>query len=208
MANGALPLYDMPPYYLTALVNLFGPAQRVAGFFERSAMLDGAGGSEDVVAASASVEFSGLVAQLSFVWGADLRDELPFLAVFGTDGEVRLPNPNVFDGPATVRKYSEAEWHELPGSRQEAGLPANLRGLGVSDLARAIRDRRPARAGGEIAAHVVEVSDAIVSSAQAGRRVELKSSCVPAAPLTQHERRELLAGLLVASSDEGDDPVV
>jgi predicted dehydrogenase len=204
VADGTLPLYDMAPYYLTAMVDLFGPAQRVVAFYDdRSTASSGTGGGRDVVAASASVEFSTLVAQLSFVWGTSQRQELPFVSVFGTDGEVRLSNPNAFDGPAILRRYSEGECRELPDSKQEATLPANLRGLGVADAARAIRDRRPPRASAEVAAHVVDLIDCIVLSARSGRRVEVTTRCAPPAALSDGERSELLDGLLVTSGGEG-----
>lgn len=193
LPGGAFPLYDMAPYYLTAMVELFGPARQVVGAFQDGSAREDDG---DVFASAASVEFSAVVAQLSLVWGTTYRREVPFVAVFGTDGEVRLPNPNAFDGPVKLRKYAAARWDEVDGSRQAPGLPSNLRGLGVSDMARAIRDGRPPRADAAVAAHVVELIEAIVASAGSGRRVQLATSCARPAPLADDERSELLAGLL------------
>jgi predicted dehydrogenase len=190
-------LYDMAPYYLTALVNLLGPAHRVAGFSQISLKPGDLAG--DVIRGAAVIEFdTGITAQLSLVWGINHRSEVPFVVVFGTDGELRLPNPNVFDGPAFIRRYSEEEWHELPGSRQPPALPRNLRGLGVADMARAIRENRSPAAPGEIAAHVVEIIDAMISSARTGKHAELSTSCSRAALLGNDERAGLLDGVLAA----------
>lgn len=191
--GGALPLYDMAPYYLTAMVHLFGPARRVAAFSTGEVPRPE---EDEVVAASAVVEFSSLVGQLCLVWGAHLRSEVPSVTVLGTDGELRLPNPNGFDGPVAARRYSGEEWHDVPGGRQDPRLPRNLRGLGVADTARGIREERPPRASGEVAGHVVEIIEAIVSSARTGQRVELVTTCARPAPLGERERWELLNGLV------------
>lgn len=195
--QGTSAFYDMAPYYLTALVNLLGPAHRVTGFSGTSPQPGNQ--ADDVIRGAAMIEFdTGITAQLSLVWGTNHRSEVPFVVVFGTDGELRLPNPNAFDGPTFIRRYSEEEWHELPGSRQAPTLPRNLRGLGIADMARAIRENRSPKAPAEIAAHVVEIIDTMISSARTGKHAELSTSCSRAALLGNDEREGLLDGVLAA----------
>lgn len=195
--GGALAFYDMAPYYLTALVNLFGPARRVTGFSRTPAGNGSQGGPADSVRRGAAViEFNAsLTAQLSLVWGISHRSEVPFIVVYGTDGELRFPNPNNFGDPALIRRYPQDTWRELPGSKQAATLPRNLRGLGVAELAQAIRENRTPATDGQIAAHVVEIIDGMVSSARTSRHIELKTSCQRGAPLADSDRDELLGGV-------------
>ncbi|MCG8346324.1 MAG: hypothetical protein MI924_00905 [Chloroflexales bacterium] len=53
---------------------------------------------------------------------------LPFIEIYGTDGSLRLPDPNTFAGAD--------EWRDTPLS---PGYIDNSRGLGVADLATALR---------------------------------------------------------------------
>ncbi|MFD2081853.1 Predicted dehydrogenase [Actinopolymorpha cephalotaxi] len=192
--EGATPILDMAPYYFSALVNLFGPAVRVSG----AAHMLGAGEQPTrppagaAIATAAVVEFeNGLLANTALVWGTDHPREVPVLTVYGSDGELAAPNPNNFGDPAYVRRYGE-DWQEVPGSRQPADLPHNLRGLGVGELAAAVRAGRAPRAGGDIACHVVELITGLVHSARTGERVELTTTCTPAPPLPAEERAALL----------------
>jgi predicted dehydrogenase len=199
--GSAFAFYDMAPYYLTALVNLFGPARQVTGF-SQTPVLNGSPGdpAKNIVRGAAAIEFgTGITAQLSLVWGTNHRHEVPFIAVYGTDGELRLSNPNVFGEPALIRRYSQDAWREIPGSRQATTLPRNLRGLGAADLARAIRGNRPPAAHGELAAHVVEIIDGMISSARTGKHTVLSTTCHRAALLEDKEREELLEGVLVVA---------
>jgi predicted dehydrogenase len=196
-SGGALAFYDMAPYYLTALVNLFGPARQVTGFSQTQVHNAPPGDPrKSLVRGTTVIEFSsGTTADLSLVWGINHREEVPLVVAYGTDGELRLPNPNAFGEPAAIRHYSEETWRELPGSRQPTTLPRNLRGIGVAELARAIRENRTPAADGQIAAHVVEIIDGMISSARTGRHVELMTRCQRAGPLDEKDREELLEGV-------------
>jgi predicted dehydrogenase len=193
--EGATPVFDMEPYYLTALVNTFGPAAWVSGSVRSLAAGETpveppVGGA---VAASALIQLvSGLMANVTMVWGSDHRHEVPAFTVYGSTGVVDFPNPNNFGDPAYIRQHGDDSRTELPGSRQPADWPRNLRGLGVGEMARAIREGRPPRASGEIACHVVEIVEGIVTSARTGSRVEMTTTCTPAPPLTADARASLV----------------
>jgi len=63
------------------------------------------------------------------------------------------------------------------------GHTENSRGIGVADLAYAIRTGRPHRASGELAWHVLDAMHAILAASATGRHVELTSTCDRPAPL-------------------------
>jgi len=108
---GGGPMFDMGPYYLTALVTLLGPAKRVTGsaritFPERtitSRPLYGKVVEVEVPTHVAGVvDFeSGAVATVitSFdVWAANL----PRIEIYGSEGSLSCPDPNTFGGPVRL----------------------------------------------------------------------------------------------------------
>jgi len=145
---GGGPLFDMGPYYLTALVNLLGPVRRATGsaritFPERtitSEPLNGRKIEVDVPTHVAGVlDFaSGAVGTLimSFdVWGA----HLPRIEVYGTEGSLSVPDPNGFGGTVRVLKAGEQEWREVPLTH---AYTENWRGIGVADMVSTSTDLR------------------------------------------------------------------
>jgi predicted dehydrogenase len=185
---GAGPLYDMGPYYLTSLVTLLGPVERVAGSSLRSARTrvvatGPAAGAEIPVAVdthvTAILEHAGGVSStvtMSFdVW----QSRAPQFEVFGTSGTLAVPDPNRFSDPVNVWTGSDG-WTE---SAPRAGYVDAGRGVGLADLAGALRTGRPHRASGELAYHVLEIMDAILRSSADKRVVELTSTVQRPAPV-------------------------
>ncbi len=108
------------------------------------------------------------------VWAA----ELPRIEIYGTLGTLSVPDPNTFGGP--VRVWLNGEWKEVPLTH---GYTENSRGLGVADMACALRSGRPHRANGDMAYHVLDVMEAIEDASRGGKHIEVKSSCERPAPL-------------------------
>jgi predicted dehydrogenase len=102
------------------------------------------------------------------VWGRDNRIEL-----YGSAGTMMLPDPNTFGGPILIRKPGETELTDQPVTRDYAD---NSRGIGVADMAEAIREDRPHRASGDLAVHVLEIMHAIHAASDAGRHIELTTT--------------------------------
>lgn len=164
-APGGGPLFDMGPYYLTALVALLGPVTRVAATARRARTRR--------VAASGStfpVEVpTHLHSLLDFANGPSATATFSFdspeprslLEVTGTEGTLSLPDPNLFTGPLRIRRFSDDEWQPLPVHGATAG-----RGLGVLDMARALRSGQDHRASGELAQHVLETMSTITEAAE------------------------------------------
>jgi len=186
---GGGPMFDMGPYYLTALTTLLGPVRRVTGsaritFPERTITSQPKHGARIQVRTPTHVagvlDFaSGAVATIvtSFdVWGSELQP----IEVYGAEGSLSLPDPNTFGGPVRVRRAGAKVWSDLPLTH---GNTENSRGLGVADMAHALRSGRPHRASGELAFHVLDIMHALHEASREGRHVELTSACERPAPL-------------------------
>ena len=180
---GAGPMFDMGPYYLTALVNLLGPVKRATGltkitFPERLITSQPKYGT--VIKVNTSTHVAGIIdfasgvtvtIIMSFdVWSANL----PMIEIYGTEGSISVPDPNGFGGPVRIFKPGSNAWSEVPLSH---GYAENSRGLGVADMAKAIISGREHRANGEMAYHVLEVMHSFDESSVKGKHIEIASSC-------------------------------
>jgi len=83
-------------------------------------------------------------------------------------------------GPVRIRRPCDEAWSEVPLTRPYA---ENSRGLGVADMAQAIRSGRPHRASGRLAYHVLDVMHAFHEASDTGRHVDVASACDRPAPL-------------------------
>ena len=193
-ATEAFAFRDMAAYYVTTLVTLFGPARRVVGLQETlNAAQAAASFQETPISFGGVLEFDGrLLVTLLLAWGTDHRSEVASFHVYGTRGDLTVPNPNVFGEAASVRLYSEPSAQVVEGSVQPPDWPRQQRGLGVAEMAEAIREERQPRAAGDLAAHVVEVIEGIIAAAQQGDPVDLHTGFVLPPPLEAAERARLL----------------
>jgi predicted dehydrogenase len=176
---GGGPLFDIGPYYLTALVQTMGPIGSVAAVAskarDRRVIGSGpkAGESFEVTMPShvgALIRFAGgQSAQVVFSFDSALSRIL--LEVTGRDATMILPDPNEFDGDVGVRRRGSAATDML--ARTEA---LATRGTGVLDMARAIREDRRHRADGALAYHVLDVMVAIGEAAESGAFVPIEST--------------------------------
>ena len=186
---GGGPMLDMGPYYLTALVALMGPVKRVTGstripFPERLITSRPKSGTKITVEVPTHVagvlDFAGgAVATIitSFdVWAANL----PRIEIYGTEGSLSVPDPNGFAGPVRLRRAGDEQWADVPLTHPYA---ENSRGIGVADMACALRSGRDHRASGELACHVLDVMHAFQDASEQGRHVHPESTCRRPAPL-------------------------
>jgi predicted dehydrogenase len=192
--KGGGPMFDMGPYYLTALTALIGPMRRVAGMARvtfptrtiTSQPLNGtvinvevpthvAGLIEFAPGASGAIAVGTIITSFD-VWAATL----PPIEIHGTRGSLGVPDPNGFGGPVRVRLAGEGEWRDVPLTHPYA---EGGRGIGIADMAYALRSGRPHRASGELAAHVLEAMHAFHTASDQGRTVELTMPCTQPAPL-------------------------
>jgi len=184
-ADGAGPLFDIGPYYLSALVALLGPVASVQAVAGR-ARAERVVGSGPLAGQSFPVTVPTHVAALyRMAGGTAVHSVFSFdsplvrrrLEVTGTEATLVLPDPNTFGGAP--------ELHHVDGAVHKLApvlVPAT-RGIGVLELARAIRAGEPERASGELAYHVLDVMTATVEAATSGGSVELTSSARPNRPV-------------------------
>jgi predicted dehydrogenase len=166
-AEGAGPLFDIGPYYLTALVQLLGPITRVSAATARSRDTRTIGSGPRAgetfpvtvpTHVAALYEFAGgQSAQSVFSFDSTIRRTQ--FEVTGVEGALVVPDPNTFTGDLLV--------HRATGDPEVVAAvgATTTRGTGVLELARAIRAGVPERASGELAFHVL---DAMVSTLEAG----------------------------------------
>ena len=138
--RGAGPLFDMGPYYLTALASVFGPVSRVAAVARRGKQtrVIGSGpraGAEFAVETwtyvSALIEYAdGHAATIVLSFDSPLR-RAGFVEITGASATLAMPDPNQFSGDIRVTDLDGRDWTVLPAEGAADG-----RGLGVLDLAR------------------------------------------------------------------------
>jgi predicted dehydrogenase len=178
-ATGAGPLFDLGPYYLTALVQVFGSVSSVAalGSKARERRVIGSGpkaGEEfDVTVpshVSALAQFeSGQSAQAMFSFDSALPRTL--LEVNGTDATMLFPDPNYFDGDIAIRRRDGEDWETVATTTAKS-----FRGTGVLEMARALREGSPHRAQGALAYHVLDTMIAIAESVESRAFIDVASS--------------------------------
>jgi predicted dehydrogenase len=184
--DGAGPLFDIGPYYLTALVQLLGPVSRVTAVSSRARAVRTVGSGPragqrfDVTVPThvgATYRFAGgASAQCLFSFDSALKRRQ--VEITGTDGTLAVPDPNTFAGEIVV--------HRMDGDVVTvAPVPAvTTRGTGVLELARAVRAGRPERASGELGGHVLDVMISTIEAAERDTPVDVVSTVelAPALP--------------------------
>jgi len=192
---GGGPILDVGPYYVTQLVNLLGPVDRVAAQTSTGhpiRTVTSAPRSGQVIEVEVMTTVNGVLSfasganvVLSASWDVWKHRRLPF-EIYGTEGSMLGPDPNFFGGQPMISEQ-DGEWQPLDIAPHPFGTPnralrsgaevADYRIIGLLDMAAAIRQGRPHRANGELALHVLEVLDALERSSIEGRHVVMETSC-------------------------------
>ena len=182
-------MFDMGPYYLTALINLLGPVKRVTGSARISSpervISDGGPRQGERIPVETPTHVTGIMDFESGVVGTMIASldvwshHLPRIEVYGSEGSLSVPNPNIFGGPVRIRRAGAAEWSEIPLTHSTDVM----RGVGVADMAYALVDERPHRASGELAYHVLDIMHAFEDASKTGCHVQIESRCTRPSPL-------------------------
>lgn len=198
---GGGPMLDLGPYYLTALVFCLGPMKRVAGMsnrgFSRRMIENGPRNGEWMQVevdthVQGMLEFeSGAIGSITMsfdVWDS----EMPRFEIYGESGTICIPDPdpvhgaNLFQGEVWYRTRDCSRWtHQpRPPGRDNWLIAENThahnqdsRGLGLVDLAYAVREGRAPRTSGKMAFHVLEAMMGILNAPEGGQFVDLASRC-------------------------------
>ncbi len=137
--KGGGPMFDMGPYYITALINFLGPVVRVSGssttaFTERTITNPERLGQKITV--ETPTHLTGVMdfangASVTIVMSFDVWSfPLPQIVVFGTENTVEVPDPNTFNGTARLRSGDGKSYESVPLTHSDdrfrgTGLAAN-----------------------------------------------------------------------------------
>ena len=172
---GGGPMFDMGPYYLTALLQLLGPINRLHA--TASILLPHRhvtaekcpykGTTLDVTTPdhiAGTIEFAnGTVGTLTTSFAVRYSPH-PRILIFGEDGTMEVPDPNGFDGHVRIRTTADQDWREVPHTH----LEGYGRAVGLADLCTAVLRNRPHRASGDLACYVVQAMQAMLDTATTG----------------------------------------
>ncbi|MFV0414992.1 MAG: Gfo/Idh/MocA family protein [Chthoniobacterales bacterium] len=188
---GAGPLFDMGPYYITALVHLLGPVKEVSAVTSQ-AFKERIAGHEEIKGTRIPVDVqthfsgtlifhSGAVITTTFSFDVHAHTHNP-IELYGTEGSIALPDPNTFAGPVKMWKPDSGEWSEEPLTHP---YEENSRSIGAADMAYSILSKtgRPFLASGELAFHALEVMSAYELSSDQKRSIPIKSKPSQPVPL-------------------------
>ena len=199
--KGGGPVIDMGPYYLTALVNLLGPASHVLSqsLMGKKKRIIGIGpkkGKKFIVECPttyfSTIKFkNGTIIRLtlSFDVISHLRNHIE---LYGEDGSMIVPDPNMFGGSVLISKKLNSMWKNYKTNRallgkinirtqssraNESPTNANYRGAGLSEMLQSIKFKKRHRCNGDLSLHVLNIIDAIQKSASSGKRKKITISC-------------------------------
>ena len=211
--GGALP-YDVGIYYVGAMLAMLGPVQAVTCFaapapvHEAQLLYQGEGGKSwqipgnNLVVGALKFE-SGVLGSVHFNGNTTGAFEHA-LTVYGTDGVLEVGDPNTFGAPVKLIRANGGECI-LPmthGYNGDAVLPDATgyekgyghRGVGVAEMAWAIRQNRPNRCSKEMGLHAQEVLCGLDLSADSGERYVMQSAFERPAALKAGYKSSMFGG--------------
>ena len=195
------PVIDMGPYYLTALVNLLGPAKEVSGSMMRGVKkrIIGIGpkkGKKFKVNCPttylSTIVFKNktiIRLTLSFDVIAHQRNHIEF---YGKKGSMIVPDPNMFGGSVYVCKKLGQPWKEYKSDKMKLGkinirskslranessINANYRGAGLSEMAYCIENKKKHRCNGELSLHVLDIIQSTMKASRTGKKQRITTTC-------------------------------
>ncbi|MFA1543535.1 Gfo/Idh/MocA family protein [Actinomadura monticuli] len=175
------PLADMGPYYLSQLVHLLGSIAQVDAatgttVARRTIRSGNRAGQVFRTKAFTHVEAvlrSAAGVTIALTVSSDVQASTrPHLEIYGSEGTLVLPDPNFHQGTVRIRCRDQSGWTDLPTGAERSGHPVG-RGMGVLELAAALRTAEPHRTTGCQALHVCRILDAIREAAVTGASVQV-----------------------------------
>lgn len=180
--------YDYGVYYLTALVSLLGPVERVAAIVKNRKAVrknicrespdygkEYPYPNESQVGAVMELE-NGIMGTFSLNGDSIARDLADF-KIYGTKGVLKIPDPNQFGGEVSVILNSDEENGENAVLEPVSPYSENSRGIGPSEMAQAIGEGRKNRASKEMAYHVLDTICQMMKSSETGAFEKVESTC-------------------------------
>ncbi|MEO9459501.1 MAG: Gfo/Idh/MocA family oxidoreductase [Lentilitoribacter sp.] len=209
---GAGPILDIGPYYISNLVQLLGPVERISAMTSTPSktrtISNGPRNGETVpvdtpTTIHALLQFkSGAIITVICSWDVWDHDH-NHMELYGEDGTMYLPDPNFFAGDLKITSGNEpvdlSSWEHpftVPNFKNDnAGgeMLANYRGAGLSDMSLAIQEGRGHRCSMEFAHHVVDIMTSVLTAGETGQSVELTTTCERPDALNAAAAQNLLA---------------
>lgn len=200
------PLFDMGPYYLSAIVALLGQIESIAAFAAK-----GSDTRHIYVGREAGTDMkvelpthyssilrlkSGVVVNFNISFDI-YRSNLPMFEIYGDGGTLTYPDPNF--GGGTPRVYRKEQYTDTVYQKTEEAMTRKdrfyelpelyprvkdySRGIGVLDLAKAIEANSNNRANGSLIMHITEAIEGIMISSVNGEFYKMKTTCERPEPL-------------------------
>ena len=210
------PVIDMGPYYITALVNLLGPAKKVSG-----RIINGSKYRTIGIGPKKGRKFkvncpTTYLSTITFKNNTVIRLTLSFdviahqrnhIELYGEKGSMIVPDPNMFGGSVFTCKKLGDNWKEFKTTKMhlgkinirtqssranEAPTNANYRGAGLSEMAYSIEKKRKHLCNGEISLHVLDIITSIMKASKSGVNQSIKTECVKPKKLTNIDIRKII----------------
>ena len=210
------PVIDMGPYYLTALVNLLGPAKEVRGSFMSGVKYRTIGigpkkGKKIKVHCPTTY-----LSTISFENGTIIRLTLSFdviahqrnhIEFYGTKGSMIVPDPNMFGGSVYTCTKLGNPWKEFKTQKMslgkinirskslranESSTNANYRGVGLAEMVYCIQNKKKHRCNGELSLHVLDIIQSTMQAAKTGKTYKIKTTCKKPKFFSENEIKKLL----------------
>ena len=210
------PVIDMGPYYLTALVNLLGPAKEVSGSLmkgvkKRTIGIGPRKGKKFKVECPTTY-----LSTIVFENGAIIRLTLSFdviahnrnhIELYGNKGSLIVPDPNMFGGSVFTCKKIGDKWKEYKTIKMPLGkinirtqsaranespTNANYRGVGLAEMAYCIENKKLNRCNGELSYHVLDIIQSTMKASKTGKKQKIKSTCNKPNYFSQKEIKKIL----------------
>lgn len=179
---GAGPMFDMGPYYMTTLINLLGRCSKIAGiagkgYDERLITSEPKYGQKIPVNVdtfvSGSMKFeSGAIVRALISFDVYYAGNYANIEIYGTEGMLRVPDPNGFNGPIQLFRGNECVNRDLPTMYHYTD---NCRALGLADMAKSIQTGRRHRCNSMQQLHVLEMMESFITSSREERFVTLET---------------------------------
>lgn len=208
--KGGGPILDIGPYYVANLINLIGPAKRVAALSaapRKQRLISSKPRAGETVKVEtpttihALIEFeNGAIITLGASWDVFAHDHHN-MELYGTEGTLFVPDPNFFAGDVVFgdkdgKRETLKVWdHPLavPNMDRPNGEKlANYRTAGLVDMVLAVEEGRKPRCSLENSLHAVDIMTSILKSGETGEFVEMSTTCEQPAILTPQEARSMM----------------
>jgi len=210
------PVIDMGPYYITALVNLLGPAKKVSG-----RIINGSKYRTIGIGPKKGRKFkvncpTTYLSTITFKNNTVIRLTLSFdviahqrnhIELYGEKGSMIVPDPNMFGGSVFTCKKLGDNWKEFKTTKMHLGkinirtqssranetpTNANYRGAGLSEMAYSIEKKRKHLCNGEISLHVLDIITSIMKASKSGVNQSINTDCVKPKKFTNIDIRKII----------------